>query len=341
VGSEVTVAAGNQFPDAYYLWGDFSASSRGTQKFDYYVDAASHANAQGTWELKVVNKSDAAVEVISNVADDVTAWAGGAEFATYVSDDRNVTMPATSDGSLVNGSYSTRGFEGYEGDTGPAVDPGGISEFSGRGPRIDGRHQLDVCSPGNYDVYTARSHFDAGGYQLGSYRQFSGTSAAGPHVAAAVALLRQAYPGIGVDQLEYLIAEGAVADGYTGTVYNDTWGHGKLRILNALRVAVGVGEIADGARPPALLLDQNFPNPFNPTTWIPFYVPADGRVTLKIYNVKGQLVRVLRDRSYRRGPHSAVWDGTDDRGSAVSSGVYFCELVRGNERRTQKMTLVR
>lgn len=340
-GSEYTVVAGDQFPDAYYLWADFSASSRGTQKFDFYVDRVAHSSLDGTWELKVVNRSPNPVEVISNVADNVTSWAGGAEFTTYVSDDRNVTLPATSDRSLVNGSYSTRGFEGYDGDTGLAVVPGGISEFSGRGPRIDGRHLLDVCSPGNYDVYTARSHTDPAAYQLGSYRQFSGTSAAGPHVAAAVALIRQAYPGMHPAQVEYLITRGAAADAHTGTVYNDTWGHGKLRILAAIGVAVGVREIADGSRPPELLLDQNYPNPFNPTTWIPFYLPEDGRATLRVFDVQGRLVRVLRDREYRRGPHSVVWDGTDDNGTAVSSGVYFCELVQGQLRRTRKLTLVR
>jgi hypothetical protein len=296
---------------------------------------------EGLWNLKVVDNSENAVEVISNVADNVTSWAGGAEFTTYVSNYKNVTLPATSDRALVNGSYSTRGFESYDGDTGSAVLPGGISEFSGRGPRINGPSLLDVCSPGNYDVYTSRSHSDPAAYQLGSYRQFSGTSAAGPHVAAAAALIQQAYPGMEPAQVEFLIKDAAAADAHTGTVYNETWGYGKLRILDAIRVAIGVREMADGRRPPALLLDQNFPNPFNPTTWIPFYVPADGRATLKIFDVTGRLVKLVRDRWYRSGPHSVLWDGTDESGVQVSSGVYFCELVQGTERQTRKMTLIR
>jgi subtilisin family serine protease len=341
LGTEATVVDGNQYPDGYYVWSDRSTSPRGTQKFDMYVDEWSHSGVEGPWGLKVVNRSGDAVEVISNVADNVTSWAGGAEFTTYVSDDKNVTSPATSDRSLVNGSYSTRGFESYDGDTGGSVVPGGISEFSGRGRRIDGASLLDVCSPGNYDVYTSRSHSDPAAYQLGSYRQFSGTSAAGPHVAAAVALIRQAYPGMEPGQVEYLVQSGAAADAHTGTVYNDTWGYGKLRILDAIGVAVGVREITDGRRPPALLLDPNYPNPFNPTTWIPFYLPADGRATLKVFDVNGRLVKVVRDRWLRRGPHSVLWDGTDESGAQVSSGVYFCELVQGAERQTRKLTLVR
>ncbi len=342
LGTEVTLVAGEQLPDFYYVWADFATSDRSTKKLDIYIEKLINQHVIGRWKLKVVNKSHQTIEVISNVADEVTSWSGGAGFENYVSNTRNVTLPATADYSLVNGSYSTRGFESYSGDNvfGP-VDAGTISEFSGRGQRIDGRSLLDVCSPGNYDVYTSRSHTDGAGYQLGSYRQFSGTSAAGPHVAAAAALVLQAFPGIVAGQVEYLIKQGAYADTFTGAVPNETWGHGKLRILNALNVAVGVTGMADGLMPPALLLDPNFPNPFNPTTWIPFYLPADGQATLKVFNVRGQLVKVLRDRWYTRGPHSVVWDGTDESGAGVSSGVYFSELRQGPARQTLKMTLIR
>ena len=341
LGTEITVLPDVQYADGYYIWSERSTSPRGTQKFDLYLDDWTNDDVEGNWDLKVVNNSGDPIEIISNVADNVTSWAGGAEFANYVSNYKNVTLPATADRALVNGSYSTRGFEGYDGDTGGTVQPGDISVFSGRGPRIDGLSLLDVCSPGNYDVYTSRSHSDPDGYQLGSYRQFSGTSAAGPHVAAAAALIQQAYTGMEPAQVEFLVKSGAASDGHTGTVYNDTWGFGKLRILDAMRAAVGVREIVAGVRPVTLLLDQNYPNPFNPTTWIPFYLPADGPATLKIFDVRGRLVKVVRDRWYRRGPHSVLWDGTDENGVQVSSGVYFYELVQGRERQTRKMTLVR
>jgi len=342
LGTEVTLDGSEQYPDLYYVWSDFSTSPRNTHKLDIFVDKFLNAHAGGNWSIEVVNKdSTKTMEVISNVADDVTSWAGGAEFTNFVSDDKNVTMPATSDHSLVNGSYSTRGFTGYDGVGDGSVPPGEISAFSGRGKRINHVRLVDVCSPGNYDVYTARSHTDPAGYTVGSYRQFSGTSAAGPHVAAAAALVRQAFPDMYSGQIEFLVREGAVPDAFTGAVPNDTWGYGKLRILGAIRAAIGVQEIADGKRAPTLLLDQNYPNPFNPTTWIPFYLPADGRATLKIYNVRGQLVKVVRDKWYGKGPHSVVWDGTDQRGNHVSSGVYFSELIQGIDRQTRKMTLIR
>jgi subtilisin family serine protease len=340
-GYTFTLVDGVATPHSFYIWSDRDTSPRNTHKLDLYIDRNVNTTVNGLWKLTVINNSGEPVEIISNVADDRSSWAGGAEFNNYNSDDNNVTFPATSDSALVNGSYSTRGFEGYGGVGGGTVPIGEISKFSGRGERIDGWSLLDICSPGNYDVYTPRSHSDGGGYPAGGYRQFSGTSAAGPHVAAAAAIVRQAFPSAQVGQVEYLIGSGAATDAYTGAVYNHTWGWGKLRILSAIRVATGVLEMADGKRAPALLLDQNYPNPFNPSTWIPFYLPADGDASMRIFDVKGRLVKNLRERWYSKGPHSVRWDGTDDRGVSVASGVYFCRLEQGGEMQTRKMTLLR
>lgn len=341
LGSEVTLDGGVWYVDNYYLWYEYGSSSRGTHKFDLYIDRNTNPNVLGTWQLKVVNNSDAVIEFVSNIADHLSSWAGGAEFTNYVSDTKNVTFPATSDSCFVNGSYSTRGFESYNGVGGGSIDIGEISKFSGRGERIDGWHLLDICSPGNYDVYTTRSHTDYAGYPLGSYRQFSGTSAAGPHVAAAAAIVQQAFPMATMGQVEYLLTSHGATDAFTGTVYNDTWGHGKLRILGAVNIASAVEDLADGRTAPKLLLDQNYPNPFNPITWIPFYLPKDGRASIKIYNVKGELVKVIRDRSYKKGPHSVLWNGTDEKGHNVASGLYFCVLRQDGEQQTRKMVLIR
>lgn len=340
-GVEYTLVDEISYPLGYYVWQERTSSPRGTQKFDLYLYRGDHSHILGQWKLKIVNNAYRPIEIISNVADDNSSWAGGSEFTEYYSDDKNVTFPATSDRSLVNGSYSTRGFEGYGGVGGGSIPAGEISAFSGRGKRIDGWRLLDVCSPGNYDVYTTRSHTDFGQYPPGGYRQFSGTSAAGPHVAAAAAIVQQAYPQAEMGQVEWLIKSGAAADGFTGTVYNDTWGHGKLRILGAIRIATGVTDMAEGKRSPELYIDENFPNPFNPTTWIPFYLPEDGVASVKIYGVNGELVRTIRDRWYRQGPHSVRWDGTDENGGSVASGVYFCVLQQGSVKFARKMTLLR
>ncbi len=341
MGGMLTIAGGDQSVNGYYVWSEASTSPRGTCAMNVYVDYNTNPSLTGTWELHVVNRSGAPVEVISNVADNVTSWADGAEFLNYYSDDRNVTWPATADGAFVNGSYSTRGFEGYGGVGGGTISIGEISAFSGRGTRIDGRHLLDIVSPGNYDVYSLMTSQNGSGYGLGGYRQFSGTSAAGPHVAAACALVRQKYPFASMKDVALLLTSSAATDAFTGGVYNDTWGWGKLRILHAVGVPTGVDDIARGAAPPRVLLDQNYPNPFNPTTWIPFYLPSDGLVSVKIYNVGGALVKTIREKEMQRGAHSVRWNGDDSDGRNVSSGIYFCVLKFGNEIQTRKLVLLR
>lgn len=340
-GGVIQISGGNQYVDNYYIWSDRDTSARGTCKLDLYVDRNSNPSAGGTWRLTVANQTVNLVEVISNVADNRSSWAGGAEFANYVSNDRNVTWPATADSAFCNGSYSTRGFENFFGVGGGTLPAGEISEFSGRGARIDGKNLLDIVSPGNYDVYSTISHTEANNYPLGGYRQFSGTSAAGPHVAAAAALVKQAFPLATVADIEWRLASSALADEFTGPVYNGTWGYGKLRILQAVGAATGVEDITDGRRAPRLFLDKNYPNPFNPVTWIPFYLPRSARASIRIYDVRGALVRTIRDRWMNEGAHSVLWDGTDARGGNVSSGLYFCVLEQDGERQTRKMILLR
>ena len=341
LGGEVTLEGDVSSLDGYYIWFDLSTSPRGSCKLDVYVSHNGNPDCLGQWDLTVVNNSTGDIEIISNIADNLSSWAGGAEFTSYATDDRNVTWPATADSSFTNGSYSTRGFEGYGGVGGGSIPPGEISQFSGRGTRIDGVHLLSICSPGNYDVYSTRSHTDGSNYPLGSYRQFSGTSAAGPHVAAAAALVQQAFPDASMEDIAYLLTSHAASDDFTGPVYNDTWGWGKLRILGAIGVPTAVEDMETGSETPRLLLGQNYPNPFNPTTWIPFYIPAKGHVNIGIYNVRGELIKTIRDRTMQPGAHSVYWDGTDLRNKPASSGIYFCVVKFAGKRQSRKLVLLR
>jgi len=97
-------------------------------------------------------------------------------------------------------------------------------------------------------------------------------------------------------------------------------------------------ERADGA---AFRLEQNAPNPFNPSTRIPFQLTRSGRVTLSIFDVAGRRVRDLVDRDLPAGVHAAEWDGRDDTGSAVASGVYFYRLQTGPQSETRRLVLVK
>jgi FlgD Ig-like domain/HYR domain len=83
------------------------------------------------------------------------------------------------------------------------------------------------------------------------------------------------------------------------------------------------------------------PNPFNPQTTVDFALSAPGRVQILIYDARGSLVRQLVDRPGDAGEGSAVWNGTDDGGRPVASGIYFVRMVAGNFRDTQKIVLLK
>ncbi|RKZ08789.1 hypothetical protein DRQ05_00885 [bacterium] len=88
-------------------------------------------------------------------------------------------------------------------------------------------------------------------------------------------------------------------------------------------------------------LYQNFPNPFNPVTTISFYMPKAGHAVLRVYNINGELVRTLLDDNAPKGQVYVTWDGTDNRGSKVGSGVYFYQLKVGNAKESKKMILLK
>ncbi|MCL4705105.1 T9SS type A sorting domain-containing protein [bacterium] len=88
-------------------------------------------------------------------------------------------------------------------------------------------------------------------------------------------------------------------------------------------------------------LSQNYPNPFNPSTTIGFRLSAPAEVRLAIYSVNGQLVRTLVNGRLASGQHEAVWDGRNERGSTVASGIYFYRIRAGAWTQTRRMLLVR
>jgi len=89
-------------------------------------------------------------------------------------------------------------------------------------------------------------------------------------------------------------------------------------------------------------LAQNYPNPFNPATTIRYSVRERARVQLKIYNVAGQLVTTLVDRVVEGGvEHTVAWDGRNDAGMRVATGVYFYRMTAPDFTKTRKMVLLK
>jgi len=93
--------------------------------------------------------------------------------------------------------------------------------------------------------------------------------------------------------------------------------------------------------PGSFSLSQNYPNPFNPTTSISFNLPTSGHVELTVFNILGQQVATLVNGSLTAGQHEATWNGSDDSGDAVGSGIYFYRLVASNVTETKKMVLMK
>ncbi len=86
---------------------------------------------------------------------------------------------------------------------------------------------------------------------------------------------------------------------------------------------------------------QNYPNPFNPETTINYQLKENGSVELNVYNIKGQLVKTLVKKYQKTGDHNVVWNGTDNSGNRLASGIYFYKIKQGKFTSTKKMILMK
>ena len=93
--------------------------------------------------------------------------------------------------------------------------------------------------------------------------------------------------------------------------------------------------------PASFSLSQNYPNPFNPSTEIAYTLDKSTNISLTIFNVIGQKVKVLENSSKQAGTHTAKWDGRDEFGASVSTGLYFYTISDGVSSFTRKMALMK
>ena len=96
-----------------------------------------------------------------------------------------------------------------------------------------------------------------------------------------------------------------------------------------------------GVTPGAFQLGQNYPNPCNPETVIPYILAEHSIVEIAVYDLVGQRIRVLRQGHQQAGHHQVRWDGNDGAGRATASGVYSVRLRAGGRQQVQKMLLLR
>ncbi|MDZ7371770.1 MAG: T9SS type A sorting domain-containing protein [candidate division KSB1 bacterium] len=100
-------------------------------------------------------------------------------------------------------------------------------------------------------------------------------------------------------------------------------------------------EAASTAAPLGYSLLPNYPNPFNSTTIIPYRLSENGAVRIEVNDLLGRRIRRLIDEEQTAGEHRVVWNGSDDRGQEVPSGVYFCIMRFKDKESLQRMILLR
>ncbi len=110
-----------------------------------------------------------------------------------------------------------------------------------------------------------------------------------------------------------------------------------------IQTDVGDGEHGEAGvtLPKQFVVNQNHPNPFNPTTEISYSLPIKAEVTIAIYNVLGQRVKFFEQGEQSAGAYSVTWDATDERGKSVASGVYFYKVSAGEFSASRKMVLMK
>ena len=129
---------------------------------------------------------------------------------------------------------------------------------------------------------------------------------------------------------------------YLRGIVTYSYGTWKVEVVNDedINNETGVDEIVV-ARPVEFILEQNFPNPFNPATHIRYGLPETGRVQVVVYDILGRPVATVVDGLEQAGYHTAYWNGTTNEGMPVASGTYFLRLFSLGKQQVIRMTFTK
>jgi hypothetical protein len=258
--------------------------------------------------------------------------------------------PATGDSILAVGAHVTKAcWTAEDGLVHCGASPSNIgmrAAFSSRGPRRDGALKPDLTAPGSVIVSTRSAAADfpaADVVEGGGHAALQGTSMAAPHVAGVVALLlsQEGWHDATPSRVKAALRSAARADGFTGSVPTNDWGYGKADVTDLLDLTpTAAGESSPIVARSALSLERAVPNPFHPRTTLRLDVRRAGRVAVRVHGPGGRLVRTLFVGSLPAGSRRIDWDGRDDAGRAVASGVYLFVASTAGDRVVRKATLL-
>jgi len=195
---------------------------------------------------------------------------------------------------------------------------------------------VDVAAPG-VDILSTYRNPDDPDPTAQYLAVLSGTSMSAPHICGIAALLESCDPSLsGPDKFSRIVNN--------TTPYTDArdLGSGIANAYLALNAGqcAGVSAVGDTPAPPGIATWVH-PNPFNPETTIHFRIASAGRVVVDVYDVAGHRVRRLADRRYEAGGHGAEFDGRDDAGRTLASGVYVYRVSSNGSAATGKMVLLK
>jgi len=265
-------------------------------------------------------------------ADVVTSSLGYIDWYTLDSLDGNTALCtraadiAVSHGIVVVNSAGNRGLAGIvapaDGDSVIAVGAvdrdGEITTFSSRGPTADGRIKPDFAAMG-LGVRSV-SYFDTL-----EYSNYNGTSFAAPLVAGVCALLLEAHPDWDPIEVRGALRATSSMSGFPDNAY----GYG---IPNAALAA---------GYPESFEMPGAFPNPFSVETRLQLSTPPAERTTVRVYDCRGARVKTLAEGALSQSSWTLTWDGRDERGSRVASGVYFIVIASPSFEQTVKVIHIR
>ena len=161
---------------------------------------------------------------------------------------------------------------------------------------------------------------------------------------AAIAALTFRLDDLTLDQFEITAFTSETPNHELTLVYND-FSSGKPVVMSVNPVLEGGVISLKGnpalAIPKVFALAQNYPNPFNPSTEMSYDLPTPGNVRLDIFNILGQNVKTLVNEYQDAGTYKVTWNGDDNTGSSVASGVYFYRVSAGEFKDIKKMVLMK
>jgi hypothetical protein len=289
------------------------------------VDDSGNVYVTGASENFYDNNDYATIKYNS---DGVQQWvnrysAGGDNVAYAIAVDalRNVYVTGESEGVGTTLDYATIKYS----STG---DQMWVSRYNGPDSSIDAAYSLALDGSGNVYVTGGSSNNLNGDYATVKYNT----------IGNEVWVQRYNGPGNGEDRATSIVVDGS------GNVYvtGQSYGNGTKDDYATIKYSQPASvETISSNIPGEFKLLQNFPNPFNPSTTIRFSIPQPQLVTIKVYDVLGNVITSIVNEELPAGEYKIEFDGHSDEGQNLSSGVYFYQLKAGDFVTTKKMLLLK